>query len=922
MGLNGWRSGGSLAAALLFVACGQPSPSELTAQAAKAVERGDTATAVVQLKQALQSDPALAGARFLLGQALLGNDDPAGSVVELEKALELGYDVNAVTPVLAVAMLRSRLPQDVIKRFSTVTLTDPSANADIKVTVAQAHREVDEHRLAQEALTAALQSMPTHADARVMQARYSAAAGGVDAALAVVDDVLRESPSHLEALQLKGEVLWQARGDTKRATEALQTALRLNERYIPARLSLMRLYLASKDEAAYASEAAAMERLHPNHPETKLMRAQAALARNDIEAARKEVAEVLITDPDHPRALRTAGMIESRAGAFVRAEQHLARAVLEEPGAASTRRMLADTYARLGQPQRALATLQPLLSGSTVDGEALALAGRAHLESGKPDEAAALFTRAAAAMPERPEFALSAGLAAAAAGRVDVGVRELQALSERYKGTESDLALVAIFLQRGELDRALGAVDRLQQKSPGSPLPDAFRGRIHQQRGSLDAARKAFEKSLEQVPEYFAAIAGLSQIDDAQGRRAEAARRLQVHLAANPRNALAMLQLTRLMLAQGTPAAEVQPKLESMVASYPQDVLPRVMLVDFLLEAGSARAARAAAQAATASVPASPDVTDALARALLAAGDVEQAVAAFSQVVAARPQSPLAHARLANAQVRANDLRSAMESYRRALSLDPLSLDATAGLAAIATRQGRGDDAIAQARRLQLAAPRLAAGHLLEAELHLADKRFDRAAQSIRAAVDREPTSTGLMQLHGTLLMARREGEAARVADTWLAERPRDAVVLAHLGTVALAQQDWPKAEGYFRQTVLLRPEDGAAHNNLAWALFKRGNGEAVTFAERAVALMPTSPAVHDTMASALVQSGKLPAAIASQRRAVELSSGAPNYRLHLAEILLASGDKSGAKAELETLRRLGSAFPRQAEVSNLLTRV
>ena len=42
-------------------------------------------------------------------------------------------------------------------------------------------------------------------------------------------------------------------------------------------------------------------------------------------------------------------------------------------------------------------------------------------------------------------------------------------------------------------------------------------------------------------------------------------------------------------------------------------------------------------------------------------------------------------------------------------------------------------------------------------------------------------------------------------------------------------------------------------------------------------------------------------------------------YKRQLAEILLKSGDKAGARQELEGLAKLGPKFPQQAQVQELL---
>ena len=62
-----------------------------------------------------------------------------------------------------------------------------------------------------------------------------------------------------------------------------------------------------------------------------------------------------------------------------------------------------------------------------------------------------------------------------------------------------------------------------------------------------------------------------------------------------------------------------------------------------------------------------------------------------------------------------------------------------------------------------------------------------------------------------------------------------------------------------------------------------------------------------------------MPKALAVQKKVVELAPEAAGYRLALARLYLQSGDKVGARIELERLAKLGNKFNGQSEVSELL---
>jgi cellulose synthase operon protein C len=72
-------------------------------------------------------------------------------------------------------------------------------------------------------------------------------------------------------------------------------------------------------------------------------------------------------------------------------------------------------------------------------------------------------------------------------------------------------------------------------------------------------------------------------------------------------------------------------------------------------------------------------------------------------------------------------------------------------------------------------------------------------------------------------------------------------------------------------------------------------------------------------LAFTLEVENQLPKAVETQRRATQLDPRSPGLRLRLAQLLVKTGDKVGAREELEKLAKLGGQFEAQAEVTALL---
>jgi tetratricopeptide (TPR) repeat protein len=115
----------TLSLGLLLGGCSTEDPQAMVASARQYLEQNDHPAAIIQLKNALQAQPDLAEARFLLGRALLLKGDPAGAQTELQKARALGHSADEVTPLLVRSRLALGQFREVTEEFAQVRLTPP-----------------------------------------------------------------------------------------------------------------------------------------------------------------------------------------------------------------------------------------------------------------------------------------------------------------------------------------------------------------------------------------------------------------------------------------------------------------------------------------------------------------------------------------------------------------------------------------------------------------------------------------------------------------------------------------------------------------------------------------------------------------------------------------------------------------------------
>jgi Flp pilus assembly protein TadD len=237
----------------------------------------------------------------------------------------------------------------------------------------------------------------------------------------------------------------------------------------------------------------------------------------------------------------------------------------------------------------------------------------------------------------------------------------------------------------------------------------------------------------------------------------------------------------------------------------------------------------------------------------------------------------------------------------------------------VAMRENKPQEAIALAREIQKAEPRDPEGFLLEGDVENARRNHDQAVAAYRKALDLRKATDIAMRLHMALLNGGRKAEADKLAADWNRGNPKDAVFRFYEGDVALQRGDLAAAEGHYRAVLATQPRNALAMNNVAYLLVKQGKPGALDLARKANELLPGRPQMMDTLALALATDKKLPEAIEVQKSAISRAPDDPGLKLTLARLLIQSGDKAYARAELEDLAKLGSRFRDQAEVGKLL---
>ena len=146
---------------------------------------------------------------------------------------------------------------------------------------------------------------------------------------------------------------------------------------------------------------------------------------------------------------------------------------------------------------------------------------------------------------------------------------------------------------------------------------------------------------------------------------------------------------------------------------------------------------------------------------------------------------------------------------------------------------------------------------------------------------------------------------ADKLVTAAVASDPRQPGTLSILGMIRHKQGRFEDEIGLYRDILALAPENGAAANNLAWALSEGANkpSEGLKLIDKAIAQAGPLPQFLDTRGTILTRLGRYDDAIKDLETAGEQS---PVHLFHLARVYQKVGRVPDAKKAITLAKKIG----------------
>ncbi len=895
------------------------SAAEHVAKAKAFQSEGKLKAAIIELKNALQQEPDLAEARWLLGNDYLQLDDGQSALKELSRARTLGFNAPELPLAIARALILAGKYQEALVEVAGIPLGQDQAT--VLALTGRAQLGLHEIDKARDAFEEALKQDPKQADAHLGLATIAAAQSKLDDAGAQIDQVLADHPGHMRAALMKGEIDL-ARGKTAEAESAFQGVLKGagDTVDITAHLGMARSLIAQNRLDEAAAHIQTVLKVSPNQPLANYLSAVVAYQRHDLKAAQDDLREVLRVTPDHLPSMLLMGTINYAQGQLEQAEDMLSRYVKAVPKHVPARKLLGALRLTRRQPERALEALLPVESQAGDDPQYLALLGTAYLREGDTAKATEYLKRANDLAPDVAAIRTQLAVSHLASGDTDEAVSELEtAVDLGQDQDQADVLLVLTHLRQGEFDKALAAAAKLAERKPNSAVAHNLMAAAHLGKGDIAKARAEFEAALKAQPDFVPAALNLAQMDLKEKKPDDARKHLESILEQSPQNSQALVALARLASSQGK-EREALDLLEKARSGNDSALEPRLILGNYYLRKGQRSLATEVEEEARKIAPDAPAALMLLGEVQLANGQASQAIDTFHRLIKSNPRNPKLYERLAAAQALTGQTEQARQSYEKALAIaddkDPAAL---LGLGRLELASGRLDQVHTLAARLEKLLPDSAAGFILEGDGLMAAGQDQQAIKVFETAAQHGPSAEVALKLSAARAQAGDAAGGRKTLRSWLDKHPEDGRVRLALASYYQSAGDTEAATKEYQALLKQFPNDPVALNNLAWMYHENGKPEALDLAERALKAAPDNAAIMDTLGWLRVQAGQSEQGIRLLEKAVDKAPHVPDIRYHLAVGLSQSGDKERARSELKTALESKAAFPSRKDAEALL---
>lgn len=474
------------------------------------ISKNKPESAVIELKNAIQSSPENALPRLMLGEIYLNNGSFIAAEKELSRALELGASEDNVVPLLARSLSAQAKSLEVIELANRSNLTEPYAKTDLLALKAAAELLVGLIDEAKYSLELAKEYSYDSLYLQLSVAKLDAVNNDVDAALQSVDKILETVTDNSDVWLLKGHLETGAKNFPE-ATKSYQKAYEISADAIYYTLFIANSMVREKrfeDAEKYIDN---LLSLAPNHLLANKLKAVIVYNRKDYSIAKRHANKVLQSGQNDVTLELISAASSFELKLFEQAYKMLKRVEPKVPDNQNVKQLLISTQLALGYIDEAVEAMNAYSVETESDGAFLSIASMRLSELGREEEALNLAQRASLSGSTSSELMLSLIQLSA---DDSTGIENLQsAIKDQPDAQKAQLGAAQYYVRYGFDDEAKEIIEKLLIANPKDVGAIILQGQILQKEQNFASARKEYIKALSIEENNVKALVALAQVN-------------------------------------------------------------------------------------------------------------------------------------------------------------------------------------------------------------------------------------------------------------------------------------------------------------------------------------------------------------------------------------------------------------------------
>ena len=907
-----------LAGMVLLAFSGTAHAASYTSKAERLLAAGEPREALIELQNAVRSNPSDGQAHYLLAKLDLQLGDGVSAEREAEAAESNGYDVNkSLTLVLDSYMAQGRYV-DLLHKFPLGGATG-DRGARIEVGRGNAELVLNRQDEAADDFTHAHQLDPKLNLALFGLEDIALAQHHLTVAQKYLDQAVTLDPTSNEG-QLRKARLMLAQGKAQQAITLLQQLVKTSPSNISNQLLLAQALVGTNQFEAARVSVKKVLAVVPNSVEAIYLTAALDVSAQNWTAAQNQLQRISSMMSVIPGAYFLDALTLEHLGQLGAAEQAAEHFAARAPADPRGQRLLADLEIRTGHPKEALRQIAAAPAAQRNDLPMMMLDGIARRDLGDLPAAAKDFEQAIAMAPKLPAPRVALSAVQIAEGNARGAVMTLQ--------QATNLAPKSVPIKRLLMQAAIGAGDDSTARSAlkslrsaeGSDAEPALAGELDLAEFKLEDAKAEYTTVLNANPQAENARLALARIAALQGDQQQETSLLRQALTNDPANAEAVGALSNLLTSQGKIDAAID-VVQAAHNAAPNNLGFITDLVKLDLFAKKPDAASQLLSGLDPSISQKPQILAMSAEVALAQGNQQAAHQALQATITAAPQATGPILALAHLDIAAKDEAAAINTLTDGLNTNPHSLPLMEALTALELKDHGVKPALAKAAKLASDPDHLPEARILPGDIFLATHQPAEAANAFSQAYQAAPSPALLGALVAALDASGQKAEAEAKLKDAVANHPHNGAFDDMLAQAEIADGNLDAAKTQLQAALTRNPNDGAALNNLAWIEQKQGASDAEALAVHAYFVAPL-PQVADTLGWILYDKSQTKKALPLLRQAHDAMPSDPSVAYHYAAALAKDGQEGQAKSVLKPLVTTPDQFADKDAAKSLLARL